>query len=304
MSELSGCGVVVQDKRLEIIAAYPTTNLLSIWDEVLVYLGDKSNLPPEFRDRKKSGELPMILRQSIHDQLERIVTPISVGGVARGYLSLIDIYPDLDTLDHLIAEQGALVCAIEMSRAKAVREAEKRLKGDLLSALLQENITPRDANLWIQNMGMDLDKDHVAIRFAWDAPAPPSMRRLETLINGEVSRRGYIVLIEELGSEIVCICQVDAASGRPIPAVSLAEGVAVLAEQEYPEIPMRSGIGQPAGDLIYWRDSFRQAGQALEMSRRLSARKPLYFPDLNGVPLIAAIGAPSRSAYIYKSDIR
>ena len=280
MSELAGCGVVVQDKRLMILAEYPAPNLLSFWDDVLAHLGDKSNLPSEFGNRKKLGKLPIILKQSIYDQLERIVTPIVVGGISRGYLSLIDFFPNLDALDHLVAEQGALVCSIEMSRAKAVREAEKRLKGDLLSALLQENITPRDANLWIQNMGLDLGKEHVAIRFAWDAASTPSMRRLETLVNGEITRRGCKVLVEELGSEIVCICQVEASSGRPIAAVSLAEGVSVLAEQEFPEVPIRSGIGQPAGDLIYWRDSFRQAGQALEMSRRLSERKPLYFPDL------------------------
>lgn len=281
MSNFSGRSVVVQDKRLRILADYPATNLISIWDDVLIQLVDTTNLPVELSDRKEAGKATIILRQEFVDGLVRIVTPISVGGVARGYISLVDINQTLDALDHLIAEQGSLVCAIEMARAKAVREAEKRLKGDLLTALLEENITPRDANLWVQSMGLSLDQAHVAIRFAWDAPSPPSMRRLETLVNGVVTRRGYKVLVEALGSEIVCVCQVNPSSNRPEESLSLASSVSDIALKEFPEIPMRCGIGLPALDLSYWRDSFRQAGQALEMASRLQTRSPLYFPDLS-----------------------
>ena len=281
MSELSGRGVVLQNKRLEILADFPSTSLVQIWDSVLAEKMGADNLPEAFSDRKEAGKDVLILRQQIHDDLARIVTPVTVGGVARGFLSLIDIDQNLDALDYVVIEQGALVCTIEMSRAKAVREAEKRLKGDLLTALLQENITPRDANLWVQSMGLDLDMEHVAIRFAWDAPETPSMRRLETLVNGEVTRRGDLVLVEALGSEIVCICQVDPDLSRPSTALDLAGAVAAVAEEEFPEIPMRCGVGTPAEDLAFWRDSFRQAGQALEMARRLNDRAPKYFPDLS-----------------------
>lgn len=281
MSDLSGRGILIQDKRLGILAEFPSSSLMSIWADVLAQLGDVNYLPDAFVDRKKAGKESAILLQEFQDGLERIITPISVSGVARGYLSLIGIRQRLDVLDHLIAEQGALVCAIEMARVKAVREAEKRLKGDLLTALLQEDITPRDANLWIQRMGLDLDQAHVAIRFAWDAPSPPSLRRLETLVNGEVANQGVKVLVETLGSEILCICQVEPSSNRPEEALSLANAVAEMAAQEFPDIPMRSGVGMPAGDISFWRDSFRQAGQALEMARRLRVRKPQYFPDLS-----------------------
>jgi purine catabolism regulator len=40
-------------------------------------------------------------------------------------------------------------------------------------------------------------------------------------------------------------------------------------------------VGAPVNDLSQWRDSFRQAGQALEMARRLRESQPLYFPDLS-----------------------
>jgi purine catabolism regulator len=281
MSELSGRGILIQDKRLGILAEFPSSSLASIWEDVLTQFGDVSHLPGSFIDRKEAGKVPAVLRQELQDGVERVITPISVSGVARGYLSLIDIRQRLDALDYLIAEQGALVCAIEMARVKAVREAEKRLKGDLLTALLQEDITPRDANLWVRRMGLDLDQAHVAIRFAWDAPSSPSLRRLETLVNGEVANQGLKVLVEALGSEILCICQVEPSSNRPEEALNLADAVADMAGIEFSDVPIRSGIGLPAGDISIWRDSFRQAGQALEMARKLDVREPQYFPDLS-----------------------
>jgi purine catabolism regulator len=168
-----------------------------------------------------------------------------------------------------------------MARAKAVREAEKRFKGDLLNALLQDDLSPRDIRLWAQAMALDLDQAHVALRFAWDGPTPPSRRRLETLISGEVSRQRLTVVTNPMGGEVVCFCQVSSDSTRPEAAFALGKAVGEQGEQEYPQTPLRCGIGAPALEFSVWRTSFRQAGQALEMARRLGAREPLFFPDLS-----------------------
>jgi purine catabolism regulator len=181
----------------------------------------------------------------------------------------------------LIAEQGASVCAVEMARAKAVREAEKRLKGDLLTALLQENLSPRDANLWVETMGLDLTQAHVALRFTWDTPEPPSLRRLETLVNFEVPNRDLKAIIRSIEAEVVCFCQIPPETGRPEQALQLGEAILQRAVQEYPGKTIRCGIGMVASELKYWRNSFRQAGQALQMSHRLGVDKALYYPDLS-----------------------
>jgi purine catabolism regulator len=161
-----------------------------------------------------------------------------------------------------------------MARTKAVREVEKRLKGDLLSAVLSDELTPRDTHLWVESMGLDLTQNHIVLRFAWDGEAPPSLRRLETIVNGEVARQGLKVILEAVGSEVICVCQSKEA------AFTLAASVLNLAGDEYPNVPARCGMGAPVNELSQWRASFRQAGQALEMARRLRDRKPLYFPDL------------------------
>ena len=289
IADISGRAVLVQDKRGNLLAEHPSTDLSEIWEDVLKQLNNFEDLPEPLRDRKRAGARAMMVIQDVPGGLARLITPITVGEVARGYLSLVGLTGEMDDLDHLVAEQGGLVCAVEMSRSKAIREAEKRLKGDLLTALLQENLSPRDARLWVQAMGLDLNQAHVALRFAWDVPSPPSRRRLETIVNGEVSGKGIKVIVNPMGVEVVCFIQVTPDDVRPALALEFGESVLEQAYREYPEIQVRCGMGTPAQVLSDWRASFRQAGQALDLARRLGERKPFYFPDLSVYRLLFQI---------------
>jgi purine catabolism regulator len=289
MADISGHGILVQDKRGRILAEYPCAALQVIWDDVLAQLSPLSSLPVSFLDRKLAGVQTGMVTQEIPGNLVRLVSPITVSEVVRGYLSLVGISAELDALDHLVVEQGVLVCAIEMSRKKAVREAEKRLKGDLLTALLQNDLAPRDAELWVQAMGLDLDQDHVALRFVWDESNGPSRRRLETIVNGEVARLDLKVIVHQMAAEIICFCQIPPDMGRPESALSLGQTVIDLGMREYPDFPLRCGVGTSAGELSEWRDSFRRAGQALALARRFKGPKPLYYPDLSVYRLLMQI---------------
>jgi purine catabolism regulator len=289
MVDISGRGVLVQDKRGRVLANSPSPVLAAIWNDVLLQLESLDSLPPLLRDRKRAAFQARSMIQEIPGSLERLMRPITVNEVARGYISLIAFTGEIDSLDYSVIEQGCLVAAVEMSRDKAVREAEKRLKGDLLTALLHENLAPRDARLWAQSMGMDLEQAHVALRFAWDSAEAPSRRRLETLVNGEVSRLGLQVIVNPMSSEVTCICQAATSDDRPDIALQLGQAVLDRGQEEYPDIPARCGIGTPADDITLWRDSFRQAGQALEMARRLGGDKPHYFPDLSIYRLLMQI---------------
>jgi purine catabolism regulator len=238
------------------------------------------------------------LTQSLPGGLARRVASITVGEVARGYLSLVGLEGELDSLDQTVLEQGALVCAVEMARAKAVRETEKRLKGDLLAALLQNDLSPRDARLWVLAMGLDLDQAHVALRFAWDSATPPSRRRLETLVNGEVSRRGLKTIVHPMGAEVACFCEVPPDTARSQVVMEFSQAVLAQGAQEYPHIHIRCGIGRPAADLSEWRSSFREAGEALELARRFGDREPLFYTDLSVYRLLLQIEhSPELSAY-------
>ena len=281
MAELSGCGVLVQDKRGRILAHHASSTLASIWSDVVEQLAGLGSLPDNLTDRKLAVSQAKVTSQPLPGGLERLVAPLIVGEMARGYLSLVGLQGELDELDTLVIEQGSPVCAMEMARNKAIREAEKRLKGDLLTALLQDNLSPREARLWVQTMGLDLAQAHAALRFAWEGPTPPSRRRLETMLNGEIAHLGLQVITSSLGSEVICFCQVPPEKKRPEPALALGQAVLQQTAQEFPNVQLRCGIGLPVSSLEEWRSSLRQAGQALEMARRLREGKPLYYADLS-----------------------
>jgi purine catabolism regulator len=281
MADISGKGILVQDKRGRILVECASSSLATIWEDIIHHLRSVNSLPELLQDRQRAGSQPSILAQELPGGLTRLVAPITVTEVARGYLSLIGVAGEMDTLDHLVAEQGVRVCALEMSRAKAIREAEKRLKGDLLTVLLQEKLSPRDSQLWAQAVGLDLSQAHVGLRLTWDSPTPPSRRRLETIVNGESSRLGLKAIVNPMGLEIVCFCEIDPGSPRPAAAIEFGQAVLDQGLQEYPESPIRCGIGSPAQELPAWRESFSHAGQALEMARRFQKDKVLYFPDLS-----------------------
>jgi len=289
IADISGRAILIQDKRGNILAEYPCKDLVEIWKDVVNQLNSFEDLPEALRDRKLAGRQPTMVIQDLPGGLVRLVLPITVGEVARGYLSLVGLSSGLDALDQLVAEQGASVCAVEMARSKAIREAEKRLKGDLLTALLQENLSPRDARLWVQAMGLDINQAHVAVRFAWDAPSPPSRRRLETIVNGEISEQNIKAIVNPMGVEVVCFIQVNSGDARPTAALDYCQSVLDQADHEYPEIMIHCGIGIPALALSDWRISFRQAGQALDMARRLGEKRPYYFPDLSVYRLLFQI---------------
>jgi len=299
MAELSGRGVLIQDKRQVILADYPSSTLRAIWPDILMQIQSTEMLPASLQDRKKAGQHSHIVTQTLPGGLARLIFPVVVGEVARGYVSLLGMAGELDALDTLVVEQGAQICAVEMARAKAVREAEKKLKGDLLTALLNDDLTPHDARLWVLTMGLDLEQSHVALRFSWDGPSPPSRRRLETLVNGEVARQELTAIVSALGAEVICFCQVPLQPARPEEA-ALGLGAAVLSQagKEFTEVSARCGLGTPARDLGDWRMSFRQAGQALELARRFREQKPLYFPDLSVYRLLLQMEhSPELSAF-------
>ncbi len=303
MAEFSGHGVLVQDKRLAVLAEQPSAELQEEWQGILDPLCRPESLPERMRDRKLAAQNEEPVEQPLVQGSTRLVTPIVVGGIARGYLSLIGATSSQDPLDTLIVKQGALVCGVELSRKKAVRETEKRLRGDLLNALLQENLSPQDAQLWAENMGIDPTRDHLAMRLTWQAAYPPSRRRLETLVNGEVSRLGLAVITRPLGTEVVCLCEVPPEAGRPEAILKLAQAIIDQGTRESPEAFVLCGVGAPSRQISEWRRSFRQAGQALELSRRFQERKALFFPDLSVYRLLIQLEQSPELGAFYKETL-
>jgi purine catabolism regulator len=314
MFEQTGKTVVVQDKRLRPLAQAVAPGMSHVWQEVLQALGSPAQLPEGLRDRRQAAAIGGWRDQSLPGGLMRLVCPIVAKGMARGYLSIVGGAGELDALDQLVVEHGAAACALEMAKAKAVSDTEKRARGDFLDAVLTASVSQEELVRWASRIPYDVEPPHAALVWRWgegpggSAPmlttgplgsgaSAPSLRRLETMVNQSVASQGVNALSRPRGTEIVVFCAVSD-TGRPEAALALAAAIRQAAASEYPQQNLYGGVGRPAADLAEWKDSYREASQALLIAARLKEREPMYFGDLSVYRLLFQLeGNPELEAF-------
>ncbi len=298
MAEQTSQTVLVQDKRLIPLAEAVSPALAPVWPEVSETLRSWSHLPESLRDRRQAAAGGGWRDQSLPNGLVRLICPIVAKGMARGYLSIVGYQGELDALDQLVVEHGAAACALEMAKAKAVSEAEKRAHGDFVDAVLTGSVPLDELVRWAQRIGYDVEPPHAALIWRWGGKSDtPSLRRLETIVNQSVAKTGVTALIRPRATEIVVFCNV-AEVGRPEVALRLAAAIHRAASEEYPQQPAYAGIGRPAAELLEWKDSYREAAQSLTMAARLNERAPLFFGDLSVYRLLFQLeGNPELEAF-------
>lgn len=281
MFEVTGKTVLVQDKRLRALALAVAPALKDSWQPVADALTHMSHLPDGLRDRRQAAALGGWRDQSLPHGLQRLVCPIVAKGMARGYLSVIGAAGELDALDQLVVEHGAAACALEMAKAKAVSDAEKRSLGDFMDAVFTSSLPPDELHRWAQRLNIEVDNPHAALICRWiEDSAAPTLRRLETIVNQSIAQTGVNALARPRGNEMVVFCAVVEAD-HPDAVLKLATVIRKAAHDEYPQFPMYVGVGRPAEDLGSWKESYKEAGQTLSMAVRLKEQQPLYFGDLS-----------------------
>jgi len=269
--------VLIQDKRLLYLAQIATPEL-SNWQDIVQELGTSGYVPAELADRKQAHTVTEPILQ-VFETCARLVIPVITRNVARGYVSLVAPRPEFTAGDRIAMEQGALVVAIEMAKVKAVSVAEKKLRGDLIQAILTRAITEADAMSWAERGGFRKTGPFVVLTMQWVGNDTPSLRRLETIINGQLKRqRGRIMAIAR-ENELVVLYAVSADKGQA-EAEHWAQAINALAHGEYPRAHLAIGIGRQAAHLLSARESYREASQAMQLEHRLRHRQPQVFANL------------------------
>lgn len=292
MARLTNKSIVVQDKRLKTIDSAVQPGLIGNWDDVEQFLKNVYNLPVEFQDRHRVGDVenPALLQSLPTPGLARLVSPIITKNIGRGYLSIIGRDTELDDIDLLVAEHGAAACALEMAKAKAVSDTEKRLRGTFLDRLLLGDVSQQEAIRQGERFEHDMTQSHIAIVLAWQGDKTPSNRRLETLINQIVAQQRAAALVwqREKENEIIVFHATD--SDNPIDTtMKLAKAFSQEILRQHASTRVAIGLGQPARDVGSWRNSYRDAVQALELAARLQTDAPLYIGDLGVYQLILSL---------------
>ncbi len=292
MARLTNKAIVLQDKRLRIIDSTDQPQFVASWEEIESFLRKVDNLPVEFQDRHRVADVDnVVLIQSLPlAGMARLVAPVVTNSIGRGYLSIIGRDNDLDDIDALVAEHGAAACALEMAKAKAISDTEKRLRGTFLDRLLIGDVSHQEAIRQGERFEHDMTQTHIAVVLSWRDSKSPSTRRLETLVNTVINSQHASALVwqREREEEVLVFHATDPKD--PIDSsMKLAQAFSSEIQRQYPQNKVAIGLGQAARDISAWRTSYRDAVQALELAVRLQTDVPLYIGDLGVYQLILSL---------------
>ncbi len=306
MARLTNKAVIVQDKRLQVLYSSVQPQFVSYWDDVELFLRKHDNLPVEIQDRHRVIEVenPVLMQSLPTPGLARLVSPIITKDIGRGYLSIIGRDNDLDDIDMLVAEHGAAACALEMAKAKAISDTEKRLRGTFLDRLLIGDVSQQEAIRQGERFEHDMTQTHVAVVLSWQGDKTPSLRRLETIINGIVAaqRASGLIWQRERENEVLVFQATDDKDSVNL-AMKLAKVFTTEIQRQYPGARVAIGIGQPARDITSWRGSYRDATQALDLAKRLQTDTPLYIGDLGVYQLILSLSDREKLIAFYEKTL-
>jgi purine catabolism regulator len=306
MARLTNKAVFVQDKRLQVLVHQVQPQFVSYQEDIETFLRKHDNLPVELQDRHalSESEYPVLMQSLPTPGLARLVAPIVTKDVGRGYLTIIGYDSELDDIDLLVAEHGAAACALEMAKAKAVSDTEKRLRGTFLDRILIGDVSQQEAVRQGERFDHDMTRTHIAIVCAWQGDKSPSLRRLETIVNSVVASQHTPALVWQRERENEVLVFASADDKDPIGAATrLAKTIASEIQRQYPSTHAAIGVGQAARDVTQWRSSHRDATQAVDLARRLQTDNPLFIGDLGVYQLILSLGDREKLIAFYERTL-
>jgi DNA-binding PucR family transcriptional regulator len=83
--------------------------------------------------------------------------PVTAQGRVEAYLA-VGKREALTQFDRIVSSHAVSLLAIELAKTRAVAEAERRLKGDLLDQLIRGAIEPNEARTALERLGFDLER--------------------------------------------------------------------------------------------------------------------------------------------------
>ena len=300
LADISGKAVSIEDDLFRLRFAAPSADVpnpeelnLRVW---------RGAIEEWVRTVTLSSAQPPVGRFPIKDtDLARFVAPVPSREGVAGYLSVIAPSAELTELDRLAAGRGAAVCAIEVSKAAAVDEAEARVRGDLLDQLLSTGLEDDQIALGkARRLGYDPSLPSTVMAFRVTARerlgsgatlrSPDKTKlQLESLVRVEMSRRESKSLVASRGTNVLAVIPLaQGSSERTVKAV--AEDIRQVAEAALYGCSVGVGIGRPTSAGASLAAAHREAEEALGIGIKINGpSSTTYFGDLGIVRLLAQI---------------
>jgi hypothetical protein len=243
---------------------------------------------------------------------------IAVGSHFGGYLAVWDGAEPLDEIDARAIEHAATIFALEMLHERTAYELEARLKGDLLRDLSSGvDHDDRDVNRMLADLGYTIAGPwrFVQVHASWRRPPAnpqvrwpdevqmpqarlyPAVQRICLDVVGTPAvvpwRSGFLLLLPAAPDNLARDLDV---------AADLLDRVHTAAGQVGPGARVHLAVSSPVRTARELGHGLHEAGQALELARRLGiAGRPLAFEHL-GVYRILLDGGGSQHRRDFVED--
>lgn len=294
LAELLDAPAVIESVGMQVMALGLPAGQQRDRDEVsLKELMDAQRVRPflaELRESRRSVQIPPVRGRGW-----RLVVPLAAGAEFVGYVSILGGAERFHDHQVAMAEQGALVIALEMVKANAVSAVEERLGSDLVVRLLTRG-ADQDSSL-VQRaryLGYDLAGDHLVMAL-----------RLEQAAEAETDPLAQEATYHRATRQVLAAHHVEAIMGayqgdllilmRPPPYVKrgghhdFARSLFAALQKALPDTVCFGGISEALG-LPWLPEAYRQATLALEITIRLDLAGQLQpFEQLGVLRLLARI---------------
>lgn len=267
--QIAGKSVVIQDDQLAIHAVALTQDCPFSTTELEDILSDTAVLHKWLARQKLDSKAPPCIRLGLEtdNNWARFVAAIVIEGRIGGYLSILGELDNLDELDNLAAERGALVCAVELAKQRAVEAAEQRQHGDFLDMLLTTGSTEQRAVArQAAEIGYELDREHVVVLFGMAGNSSRTRALMASEFRARFLNTGVQLFLCSYEQDLAALCGAE----DPELLKNVEQHVRIthaLVLRENPDAHISVSVGRPGTGLAGLRASFAQALEALTLTR-------------------------------------
>jgi purine catabolism regulator len=127
------------------------------------------------------------------------IQPVTAQGRVEAFLA-VGKRDALTQFDRIVSSHALSLLALELAKARAVSDTERRLKGDVLDQLLRGTLTPSEARLSLERLGFDPSQPFAAAALSGTEPPEALARICEDVLSKDsaafmASARDDVVLV-------------------------------------------------------------------------------------------------------------
>ncbi len=212
----------------------------------------------------------------------RLVFPICVEGEVVGYLSLLGPPGGFDASDRIVAQEGALHCALQLAKERAISGAERQRRARFLADLLSgRELDPIVLARQASAFQYDPSPPQIVLTLGTVKGEGPDAEHLARRVQEELTHRrvaGFVAVRPASTAPVLALFplsgEAPARAGRRL-AHALLEALA----RQFPQIALVGGLSRPLYTLREAKEAVEEAEQAWSLGCRLVSDQPFQLVD-------------------------